>query len=298
MNNIPSRSRMLKPALLCLLPWLLLLLLAACGSNSSGSGSGNHSATMQVSTPTTMMGMTASATLKHTPSGMATLNWDPASHALTVKLSLVGLAPGSEHPAHIHAGSCGQQSRIIYPLQFVAADVHGVAATTTDIPHVANGIPATGWYINVHNGPGLATNDQDLPIVCGNIVNSQAAQSVQVALNSAPNTIVGQSVAGTAQLSLSGGTLVVKLTVSGLEPGSSHAAHIHTGSCASQGGVVYPLQVVVADMWGKATVTTTIPNVPTIPGSGWYVNVHHSTALTTSTGFDPVACGDVVLGQG
>jgi hypothetical protein len=43
-------------------------------------------------------------------------------------------------------------------------------------------------------------------------------------------------------------------------------------------------------------VTTTINNVTSIPSSGWYVNVHHSTVLSTQTGFDPIACGDVTVG--
>ena len=101
---------------------------------------------------------------------------------------------------------------------------------------------------------------------------------------------------GMAQLSLSGTTLTVKLTLSGLEPNSAHAAHIHTGSCESQGAVVYPLMPVMADASGNATVMTTINNVSSIPGSGWYVNVHHSTALSTQTGFDPIACGNVTVG--
>jgi hypothetical protein len=50
---------------------------------------------------------------------------------------------------------------------------------------------------------------------------------------------------------------------------------------------------VVADASGKSISTTTIKNVSSIPGKGWYVNVHYSTNLTTQTGFDPIACGDV-----
>ena len=164
----------------------------------------------------------------------------------------------------------------------------------------SSGIPASGWYVNVHNGPGLSPDEQFLPIVCGDVANSStstsAAQSVQVPLTAAPGASKGQAASGKAQLSLSGTTLTVTVTLSGLEPNSMHAAHIHKGSCESQGAVIYPLDNVVADASGNANVMTTVNNVSSIPSSGWYVNVHRTTALSTQTGFDPIACGNVILG--
>jgi len=54
------------------------------------------------------------------------------------------------------------------------------------------------------------------------------------------------------------------------------------------------LNNVVANAAGDAHTTTVIPDVEGgIPASGWYVNVHRSTNLTTQTGFDPIACGNV-----
>jgi hypothetical protein len=219
---------------------------------------------------------------------------------LTVKITLTGLAPSSTHPSHIHTGSCSNQGAVVYPLQNIVADATGNATVTTMVPNITNGIPASGWYVNVHNGPGLSPDEQFLPIVCGDVVNSNpstsAAQSVQVALTEAPGASTGQAATGKAQLSLSGTTLKVTVTLSGLAPNSMHAAHIHKGSCESQGPVVYPLDNVVADGSGNATVTTTVNNVSAIPSSGWYVNVHRTTALSTQTGFDPIACGNVTLG--
>lgn len=263
------------------------LLLVACGGPA---------------TPTTTT-TTASATLKHLPSGTADLSWDPSSKMLTVKLSLLGLAPGSTHPSHIHLGSCENQGKVLYPLTAIVADMHGIATVTTMISNVTTGIPAKGWYVNVHNGPGVGTGQltdpQFLPIVCGNVANSTtattSAQSVKVAMTAAPPASAGQAASGMAQLSLSGTTLTVKLTLSGLEPNSMHAAHIHAGSCESQGAVIHPLTTVMADGSGKASVTTDIQNISAIPSSGWYVNVHRTTALSTSTGFDPIACGNVAV---
>ncbi|MEO6891856.1 MAG: CHRD domain-containing protein [Ktedonobacteraceae bacterium] len=281
-------------SILAALVVVVALLVTACGDTTStpaATPTSNAPATTPTSSATT-----ASATLKHVPAGTADLSWSPSTHMLTVKISLVGLAPSSTHPAHIHAGSCSNEGKVIYPLQNIVADAHGVGTATTMVS-VPQGIAASGWYVNVHNGPGLSPADQFLPIVCGDIANANtsmtAAQAVHVALASPPKASAGEAVSGMAQLSLSGTTLTVKLTLSGLEPNSAHAAHIHSGSCESQGPVVYPLTVVTADASGNATVMTTLTGVPSIPATGWYVNVHHSTALATQTGFDPVACGNV-----
>lgn len=273
------------------------LLVTACGG-STGTPASTPTSNPPTATPTSSA-TAATATLKHVPNGTADLSWDPTSHMLTVKIALVGLAPSSMHPSHIHTGSCSNQGNVIYPLQNIVADAHGVGMATTMVS-VSKGIPASGWYVNVHNGPGLSPSDQFLPIVCGDVSNASISTtsgvSVHITLNAAPGASAGETVSGMAQLSLAGTTLMVKLTLSGLEPNSAHAAHIHAGSCESQGAVVYPLTTVMADASGSATVMTTINNVSSIPASGWYVNVHHSTALSTQTGFDPIACGNVTLG--
>ncbi len=236
----------------------------------------------------------ANAMLKHAPAGSANLQWDPQSKALTVTLSLTGLQANSRHPAHIHAGDCSIDGTILYPLNDVVADAAGNATTTTVIPNVTGGIPATGWYINVHSGPTLATPAEMVPVTCGNVTNPNAAQSLTVTLDgtSGPN----QMAAGTATLSLEGDTLTVKTTMSNLVPGSSHAAHIHAGSCEKQlpGNILYHLMPLTADSSGNATSVTTIKGVTTIPITGWYINIHFSTDLSTQAGYDVIACGNVV----
>jgi len=269
------------------------LLLAGCGGTSHAS-----SASL---TPTSSSATTAAtATLKHLPTGLATINWNATSKAMIVKISLAGLAPNSTHPAHINHGSCSKQGLIVYPLQNVVTDAHGVGTSTTTIKDVKNIPTATGWYVNIHNGPGLATSEQSLSIACGDIpltnVSPASPFSLKIPLNSAAPASPNESAKGMAQLTLSGKTLTVKLTVSGLEPNSSHEAHIHSGSCASQGPVVYPLQTVKANASGNASETTTIKNVTSIPSSGWSVHIHYGTDTSTQTSLNPIACGDVKVG--
>lgn len=286
---------------------LALLALAGCGNSSTASSSSSTSPTQTVpnnaaiATPTTITtGTSAMATLKHAPTGTANLNWDHTTKMLTVQVTLSGLAPNSTHPAHIHEGSCANQGKVLYPLSNLVADAHGVAHATTKVS-LPNGIPAKGLFLNVHNGPGLSPTDQFLPIACGDIVNNdtslRSSQTVQLDLQSAPGSSQSENASGTTRLTLMGHTLKVVLEMSGLQPWTEHAAHIYSGSCASQGPVLYPLQTVKANAAGKATVTTTIQNVTGIPSTGWYVNVHRGTDLSTQTGFNPIVCGDVTLSR-
>ena len=73
-------------------------------------------------------------------------------------------------------------------------------------------------------------------------------------------------------------------------------AHIHAGTCQSQGQVVYPLQPIVADAQGNATSTTVINNASNFTTSQLYINIHEAATmngLTTQTGFNPIACGNI-----
>ena len=235
------------------------------------------------------------ATLRHAPSGYTRLMWNPQNHSLAVSMWLTGLAPNSVHPAHIHSGDCGNTGGIVYSLPMVYANSSGNASVATTIWGVPGGIPHYGWDINVHNGPGLGTADQYEPILCGNIYNGDTypLDYQYAGLYLGPTTAANQSAWGNAQLWMSGSDLMVRLQVGGLAPYSVHAAHIHSGSCRWQGGVIYPLKNVVADAYGYSDETTVITGVGGIPYSGWYVNVHNSTYLSTQTGFDPIACGNV-----
>ena len=118
-----------------------------------------------------------------------------------------------------------------------------------------------------------------------------------VSLSSENAGTVGYTASGSATLAITGPTsLQVSLTVSGLPAGSTHPAHIHNGTCTSDGGVAFALPNLVADASGNATETTTVtvPLGTGIPEAGWFVNVHNGPDMTTSSGATPVACGNVV----
>ena len=77
----------------------------------------------------------------------------------------------------------------------------------------------------------------------------------------------------------------VIVTVYGLEPGSEHVNHIHNGSCT--GGILFPLEKLIADETGVARSITSVPGAINL--DTWWVNVHAGYALPSPG----VTCGQV-----
>ncbi len=268
-----------------------ILLLAACGANSTPAAT-----TQQVAKNVTL---SAGAVLQHSPAGSVQLAWNPTSHVLTVNITLLGLAPNSKHPAHIHSGSCTKEGGVVYSLHDIVANEEGAGTSTSMINAVTEGIPATGWYLNVHNGPGMTSDQQSMSISCGNIANpnqkATSAQNLHIPLVTAASP--DQAATGNAQLNLASGVLTIKLALQGLAANTAHAADVHEGGCGSQGKVLYTLKPILADKAGKGSATTVITGVSSVPEAGWYLTVHRTTNLATQTDSDPIACGDVLTGR-
>jgi Cu/Zn superoxide dismutase len=95
-------------------------------------------------------------------------------------------------------------------------------------------------------------------------------------------------------------TLTVTVHASGVTPGR-HAAHIHLGSCWSQGPVKYMIRDLVANRHGRivrAVRVFTHVTAP-IPAHGWYLNIHQgNSGNILSNGqptifFRPLLCADI-----
>jgi hypothetical protein len=114
------------------------------------------------------------------------------------------------------------------------------------------------------------------------------------------STAPDEAVQGTASVTVE--KTAVTLTISGLTPNTKHMAHIHAGSCASQGPVVLSLQPVVADAQGHSTTKTTLDvnTITALPATQFYINVHEAGTMDemkTQQGFNPIACGNIELRQ-
>jgi len=87
-----------------------------------------------------------------TPRGRATISYNGQRHTLTVTVNASGVTPGP-HAAHIHLGSCMSQGPVTYMLRDLMADRHGkITHAVRVFTNVTTPIPATGWYLNIHQG--------------------------------------------------------------------------------------------------------------------------------------------------
>ena len=107
----------------------------------------------------------------------------------------------------------------------------------------------------------------------------------------------GGTPSGEAELEWNPQTQVLTATVhlSGLQPESSYANHIHAGDCSVDGQMLYPFNNVITDAYGNGTATTTINNITDgIPASGWDITVHRGATSAASR----LLCGNVVNPNG
>ena len=98
--------------------------------------------------------------------GTAKFTYNPSAKMTTVLLTVRGLKPGSIHPAHIHVGRCGGNGAVIYPFSVIKARSNGMGVATTKFRGT---FQHKMWYINVHQGPGLA-GKQFTVISCANVM--------------------------------------------------------------------------------------------------------------------------------
>jgi CHRD domain len=86
------------------------------------------------------------------PQGWATVAYDPQARTITVTLTASGLTPGA-HAAHIHVGSCASQGPVQYMLMDFTANANGqINGEVRTVTGVTTPLPATGWYLNLHQG--------------------------------------------------------------------------------------------------------------------------------------------------
>lgn len=279
-----------------------LLVMAGCDITDIGgpTATGTTTATATGTTsphPTSVAGTgRATAALAHAPVGSSDLIWEPSNQSLRVLLALVSLAPGSKHPAEIRNGTCASGGAVVYALPDLIADDRGAAHVVPTIDQVVGGIPNNKWFLAVHNAPGDDSYAR-LLIACANIANANTAtnkqQVVHVLLTQGQGA--NQAASGTATFTITNDTLSVKLSVSGLEPRSTHPVVIRFGDCTEQStGVYRTLPTLTATTAGTVTSTTTLANVSSIPVYGWYVVVHRGTNLDSAIDFDEILCGNVV----
>jgi len=208
--------------------------------------------------------------LQSMPTGTVTIS---RSHGtLLAQVAMFGLTPNSSHSVYI-TNAFGHAVRFTT----LTADGTGQAdATLTSLNKVGH-VPLDGRLVIQL---GDSTGD---PVAAEPIAETSplfGSDTHQIALHAVTVDSSGErlgSPAGVASLAYnaSAQTLTITVTAAGLQPGP-HAAHIHLGSCQSQGAVKYMLPDFVADSHGAIVdQTRVVTGVTSVPGPGsWYLNLH------------------------
>jgi hypothetical protein len=90
--------------------------------------------------------------------GDATVVYRPAAKTVSVTVDAFGLSPGA-HAAHIHSGTCASQGPVVDMLQDFTAGADGVISHETRTVTGVTAFPATGWYLNLHQGDSASILD-------------------------------------------------------------------------------------------------------------------------------------------
>jgi hypothetical protein len=210
---------------------------------------------------------------------------------LTVRAVVLGLTPGSSHRVSLLMPG---RLRVI---QFgpLTANSVGQASTTLRSSYPGRLVPGSRLVIRMGTGPhGVAAE----PIaVTGRLGGPGRRPRRLHAVEAGQGPLRGRA---TIAYSPSHHTLTVTVTAAGLTPGP-HAAHIHLGSCMSQGPVKYMLGDLVANRHGRIVhAVRVISNVTSpVPAQGWYINIHQGSSATILDNgqptifFRPLLCADV-----
>jgi len=120
--------------------------------------------------------VSADGTRYGVPQGWAAVTYNPNAKTISVTVNASGLTPGA-HAAHIHVGSCASQGAVQYMLMDFTANADGrIAHETRTVTNVTTPLPASGWYLNLHQGNSnniLANGNPTInfrPLLCGDIV--------------------------------------------------------------------------------------------------------------------------------
>jgi hypothetical protein len=210
--------------------------------------------------------------------------WRDTQGKLKARLHLLGLTPGSAHTAAIdgpHGGALSPEVRF----GAFKANSMGQANVTLTAARKAGAL-AGGSRFDVRLGAyrGAAGNPAAKELISGSSVLAAQPRGNPVPMHPRSYGPTGSYLGrlhGWAMVTYHPGahTLAVTLTAYGLPPGA-HAAHIHLGSCGSQGAVKYMLMDFRANAHGDVVNQTRMVKGVTSapPAHGWYLNVHLGTS--------------------
>jgi Cu/Zn superoxide dismutase len=245
-------------------------------------------------TATPAVASVAHLRLQAMPAGSATFVWDPEGQ-LTVQVSASGFTPGSAHAVELR----GPDGTAIAQFGTLAANGMGqvqATLTSTDTTPVPVGSHLV-ILLDTQMGAIASVPVAQTPAIAAGQMSYQLVSVMVGPTGTSYGTPQGYA---TVAYDPQARTITVTLTASGLTPGP-HAAHIHVGSCASQGPVQYMLMDFTADNGGRIVnqVRTVTGVTSPVPASGWYLNLHQGSSATIvangqpTAAFRPLLCADI-----
>lgn len=232
--------------------------------------------------------------LQAMPHASVTFAWAPNGQ-LTAQLNGYGFTPGSSHLAEL----ASPQGGIIAQFGTLTADGTGQVHQTLYSSDTAS-VPVGSRLVILLDGPSGAIASQPIAQTRA-IAAGQMSYQLQAVEDGPTGASYGTPQGwATVAYDAAARTLTVTVTASGLTPGA-HAAHIHLGSCASQGPVQYMLMDFTADSQGRIShESRTVTGVTgPAPASGWYLNLHQGNSGNISANgqptanFRPLLCGNL-----
>ena len=242
----------------------------------SGSGPGTGSAVTTGSGPGGQGIMTGPGAylLSPMPAGTVSLTRDDQGQLLA-HVQMFGLTPGSSHTVAVTGPGGAGRAAAQFPV--LTADATGRVDTTLTSAGPVTSLPRFSRFVIQLGNDGTALAAE--PIAVSGVLSGHRPTSTaafQAVTAGAGGGVTGLP-RGQTMISYDAAaqTLTVTVSATGLNPGP-HAAHIHEGSCASQGPVKYMLPDFIAD--GRGDIdhqTRVVTGVPSGPGPGnWYLNLH------------------------
>ncbi len=240
---------------------------SAATAGQAGSGSA-------LTTGATMSTGPGAYILQAMPAG--TVSFPRVHGLLEARIVLSGLTPGSAHDVAID-GPGGASPVVRFPV--LTADSAGrVSTTLTSASTVSRLRPGSRFVIRLGSSATSAGDpmaQQPIAETAVLPVHLSPIAAFPFRAVTSGNGLAQPAGRTTITYNAAARTLIVSVTASGLTPGA-HAAHIHLGSCQSQGPVKYMLADFVADASGNiVNQTRVVTDVTSVPGSGvWYLNLH------------------------
>ncbi|MGH3405768.1 MAG: CHRD domain-containing protein, partial [Streptosporangiaceae bacterium] len=237
----------------------------------------------------------AALTLRPMPAG--TVRFGRGRHGrLTVHADMFGLTPGSSHRVDLVRPG---RSRAIGFGTLTASSAGQADATLRS--GFAGRLPR-GSRLVIRMGTGNSRVATEPIARTRRLRHPRRRPRRLIAVEVSPGGVSYGTPRGRATISYNGArqTLTVTVSASGVTPGP-HAAHIHLGSCQSQGPVTYMLRDLVASRRGRiqpAVRVFTHVTAP-IPAHGWYLNIHQgNSGDILSNGqptifFRPLICANI-----